>query len=262
MGKAFAGMGVATGDVDGDQLIDVFVTHLNTETHTLWKQGPRGLFTDKSAEAKVSAATIRATGFGTLMADFTNSGAVDVAAVNGRVYRGGPAKETNLGFWETYAEKNMLLANDGQGRFRDISASNPAFCGDWNVARGLACADYDNDGGIDLLVTTIGERARLFRNIAPNRGHWLQVRAIDSKAKRDAYGAGVRLKSASRQQLRWINPAVSYLSSSAPTAHFGLGKDAAYDSIAVTWPDGQIEQFPGGPADRQVEIRQGEGQKP
>lgn len=262
MGKAFAGMGVAIGDIDGDALIDVFVTHLNTETHTLWKQGPRGLFTDKSAETKLSAATVRATGFGTLMADFTNAGAVDIAAVNGRVYLGGPAKETQLGFWETYAEKNMLLANDGQGHFRDISASNPAFCGDWNVARGLACADYDNDGGIDLLMTTIGGRARLFRNVAPQRGHWLQVRAVDPRTKRDAYGAEVRVKSASGQQVRWINPSISYLSSSAPTAHFGLGQDSGYDSLVVAWPDGQVEQFPGGTADLNVEVRQGEGRKP
>jgi hypothetical protein len=259
MGKAFAGMGVAVGDVDGNQLVDVFVTHLNTETHTLWRQGPRGLFTDKSAEAKVSAATIRATGFGTLMADFTNDGAPDIAAVNGRVYLGGPARDTKLGFWETYAEKNLLLANDGQGQFRDVSPSNPDFCGYWNVARGLACADYDNDGGMDLLVTTIGDRARLFRNVAPDRGHWLQVRVVDPRANRDAYGAEVRIKAANRQQVRWINPSVSYLSSSAPAAHFGLGKDSRYDSIEVVWPDGQTEQFAGGDADRLIELRQGEG---
>lgn len=262
MGKAFAGMGIAVGDVDGDQLVDVFVTHLNTETHTLWKQGPRGLFTDKTAESKLSAASVRGTGFGTLMADFTNAGTSDIALVGGRVYLGGPAKDTNLGFWETYAEKNVLLSNDGKGQFRDISASNPDFCGHWNVARGLACADYDNDGGLDLLVTTIGQRARLFRNVAPNRGHWLQVRAIDPKTNREAYGAEVRVKSASKEQLRLINPAVSYLSSSASTAHFGLGKDSSYDSIVVTWPDGQIEQFSGGNADRLVEVRKREGREP
>lgn len=260
MAKAYAGMGIAVGDVDGDQLVDVFITHLNTETHTLWKQGPRGLFVDKSAETKVSAATIRATGFGTLMVDFSNDGGLDIAAVNGRVYLGGPAKETQLGFWETYAEKNTLLANDGRGHFRDVSASNPDFCGHWNVARGLAWADYDNDGGVDLLVTTIGDRARLFRNVAPERGHWLQVRAVDPNAQRDAYGAQVQLKSPGGQQVRLINPAVSYLSSSAAAAHFGLGKDDRYDALVVTWPDGRTEEFPGGEADRTVEIRQGEGQ--
>lgn len=260
MGKAFAGMGVAAGDVDGDQLIDLYVTHLDTETHTLWKQGPRGSFIDRTAEAKVSGPETRRTGFGTLMADFTNSGFPDIAVVAGRVYLGGSAKQTQLGFWETYAEKNLLLANDGSGKFRDISASNPGFCGNWNVARGLACADFDNDGGIDLLVTTIGEPARLFRNVAPDRGHWLQVRAIDPQHKRDAYGAEVRIKFAGQELLRLINPAVSYLSSSSPTAHFGLGQEASYDSLVVLWPDGHSEQFPGGKADQLVEIRRGEGQ--
>lgn len=260
MGNAYAGMGVAAGDIDGDQLIDLYVTHLNTETHTLWKQGPRGSFIDRTAEARVSGPESRGTGFGTLMADFTNSGYPGIAVVAGRVYLGGPAKDTQLGFWETYAEKNLLLANDGTGKFRDISASNPDFCGNWNVARGLACADFDNDGGMDLLVTAIGERARLFRNVAPDRGHWLKVRAIDPQLKRDAYGAEVRIKFAGKELLRLINPAVSYLSSSSPIAHFGLGKEASYDSLVVLWPDGQSEQFPGGKADQLVEIRRGEGE--
>src|SRR5439155_17186053 len=114
------------------------------------------------------------TAFGTLMADFDNDGAVDVAVVNGRVFDGGRAKDTGLGFWEPYAERNQLLANDGAGRFRDLSSANGPFCGGANVARGLACADFDRDGALDLLVTTIGGPARLFRNVAPGRGHWLQ----------------------------------------------------------------------------------------
>ena len=77
--------------------------------------------------------------FGTVMADFDNDGGLDIACVAGNIYRGGPARNTDLGFWETYAERNQLLANQGTGKFRDISLANKAFCGRWNVARGLAC---------------------------------------------------------------------------------------------------------------------------
>src|SRR5262249_17862658 len=152
--------------------------------------------------------------------------------------------------WETYAERNQLLANDGTGKFRDVSQSNKAFCGHFNVARGLAVADFNNDGAPDLLVTAIAGRARLYRNVSPNRGHWLKVRALDPGYNRDAYGAEVRVRADGQDRLRLINPAQSFLSSSTPLALFGLGKSLRYESITVTWPDGSPpEVFPGGPAD-------------
>jgi hypothetical protein len=196
------------------------------------------------------------------MADFDNDGALDIAIVNGRIIHGGAAKGTNLGFWETYAEQNQLLANDGTGKFRDVSAHNRSFCGHWNVGRGLACADFTNEGAPGLLVSSIGGRARLFRNMAPNRGHWLTVRAIDPALKRDAYGAEVRVRTAERtERLRLINPAESFLSSSSPVAHFGLGKSTRIDRVAVTWPDGTREVFPGGAADRRMVVHKGEGRR-
>jgi enediyne biosynthesis protein E4 len=261
MGKAFAGMGVAIGDVFNDRLFDLYVTHLTSETNTLWRQGPPGRFRDCTVESGLTATRWRGTGFGTLMADFDLNGSLDIAVVNGRVLRGGPARNTGLGFWETYAERNQLFTNDGRGKFRDLSPANKAFCGSWNVARGLACDDFNNDGAPDLLVTSIGGRARLFRNEAPDRGHWLKVRALDPKLKRDAYGAEVLVQAGEHQWLRLINPAQSYLSSSSPLALFGVGKATQIDSIQVRWPDGSREQYPGGGVDRSIVLRKGEGQK-
>lgn len=150
--------------------------------------------------------------------------------------------------------------------FRDVSPANPAFCGRWNVARGLACADFDDDGAPDLLVSTIGGRARLLRNAAPNRGHWLKVRLLDPKCNRDAYGAEMIVQSGPRQWLRLINPARSYLSSSSPWAFVGLGATTRIDAILVTWPDGTKEKFTGekllGAVDRSIVLRKGEGRTP
>jgi hypothetical protein len=261
MGKAYAGMGVAIGDTDNNGLFDIYVTHLGSETHTLWRQGPRGLFRDQTAAAGLMQSQWRGTGFGTLMADFNNDGSPDIAQVNGRVHRGGPAQDARLGFWETYAERNQLFANDGKGKFRDISEENPAFCGYWNVGRGLVAADLDGDGGVDLIVNAIGSRARIFRNVCPQRGHWLALQVVDPKLKREAYGAEVRVRAGGREWVRTVQPAESYLSSSSPYLHIGLGTVTAVDAVEVRWPDGQgeVERFTIAGVDRRVCLRRGEG---
>src|SRR5204863_5300040 len=144
--------------------------------------------------------------------------------------------------WTAYKERNQLFSNDGKGRFQDVSEANPAFCSIPNVGRGLACGDFDNDGGVDLLVTEIAGPARLFRNIAPRRGHWLLVRAIDPAAGgRDMYGVHVVLNAGGSARHRWVNPGYSYASSNDPRVHFGLGAAERFESIIVIWPDGMTE---------------------
>jgi hypothetical protein len=256
-GASAANMGIAWADVDGDGLPDLFVTHIIDETHTLWKQGPRGLFQDRTVEARLTTGR-RSTGFGAAFVDFDRDGWPDLAFVNGGVARN---RETKLSdpLWSQYVQRNQLYANTSKGKFRDISEANPALCGTPNVGRGLAVGDFDSDGAPDLLVTQIGGRARLLRNVAPAKGHWLAVRAVLPKHKRDAYGAEVTVRAGGKSFWRLLNPGYSYCSSNDPRCHFGLGPSERYDAIDVLWPDGSEETFPSGRADRQVELRQGEG---
>jgi hypothetical protein len=128
------------------------------------------------------------------------------------------------------------------------------------VGRGLVCADIDGDGALDLLVTNVAGPARLYRNVAPKRGHWLLVRAVDPALRRDAYGAEVTVLVGGRRLLRWINPGYSYLCSNDPRAHFGLGPAQRVDAVEVRWPDGSGERFPGQAADRVVVLHKGQGQ--
>ena len=107
-------------------------------------------------------------------------------------------------------------------------------CGYWNVARGLVVADFDNDGSLDLLIATLGGKARLFRNIAPRQGHWLKIRTIDPRYNRDANGAEVRLKVDGKEKLGLIASAGSYLCSCPPIAHFGLGLTESMNPSAWT----------------------------
>lgn len=261
MGAAQAGMGIAIGDVDGDGLFDVYVTHLFNERNTLWRQGPkRGQFADRSAQAGLLGTDWRGTGFGTVLCDFDHDGWPDIAVANGAVSREGIVPTPALGpHFQEYGERNQLFRNEGQGKFRDISAKNKPLCGAPNVARGLAVGDLDGDGALDVVITTIGDRARVFKNVARDRGHWLIVRAFDPRLNRDAYGAEVVVEAGGRRQLRIVNPGDSYQSSSDPRAHFGLGAVATFDAIHVLWPDGLAESFPGGGADRVLPLERGKG---
>jgi hypothetical protein len=266
MGVVQANMGIALGDADGDGLFDILVTHLSTETHVLWKQGPRGYFQDRTALSRVAASAWRGTGFGTVFSDLNNDGAPDLIVVNGGIKRltidSAPQGKANSDpFWNGYQQRSQIFANDGSGAFTDVSDSNLAFSGTAAVARGLALGDLDNDGGPDLLVIRIAAPARVYRNIAP-RGHWLTVRVVEpSLGGRDAYGAEVAVSAGGRRRTVWINPSQSYLCSNDPRAHFGLGSTVRVESVSVIWPDGSEEQFAGVEADQVITLRKGSGQR-
>jgi hypothetical protein len=262
LGEAAANMGTAWGDVDGSGLPDLFVTHLDYEDHTFWKQGPAGVFLDRTPETKVNK-NPSSTGFGTVLGDFDLDGDLDLAYVNGRVFRREKAKTAGLpAFWLPYAQNNTLCENDGTGQFVLRNSPRETFAGNINVGRILCSGDVDNDGDLDLLSAPTAQAVQLWRNIAPRQGHWLLVRAMDPQLKRDAYGAVVTVVAGDRQWQRLMNPASGYQCSHDPRAHFGLGDAARIESVHVRWPGGETEIFPGGGVDRQLDVRRGEGRVP
>ncbi|MFO0806886.1 MAG: CRTAC1 family protein [Gemmataceae bacterium] len=264
LAQAFAGMGVALGDLDNDGLFDLYVTHLASETNTLWRQHPAGQFQEATAAWSLTATHWRGTGFGTLAADFNNDGWLDLAIANGRVAREPvPKKKPILApHWEPYGERNQIFANTSQRSFRDISLNTPAFCGYDTVARGLACGDVDGDGLLDLLVNAVGEKARLLKGVAPERGNWIAVRAIDPRLKRDAIGARIIVRCGETIRTRLIASSDSYLSAGPLVSHFGLGSSDRVDSFEVQWPDGSRESFQGVPAGQTIELLKGRGRTP
>ena len=261
-GQAEASMGVVAADVDNDGNHDLFLTHLRFQSNTLLRNlgGARG-FTDVTGESGLGRPSMPYTGFGTVALDVEHDGDLDLVVVNGRVMRDSPVPGVVVPPpWDRYAEPNQFFLNTGAGRFTLAGAPVEALCGPTEVSRGLAMGDIDSDGDIDLLISNIQGTARLYRNDLPGKGHWLGVRAVDPRLQRDAIGARITIVHDNSQQVRTISRGFSYLSSSDPRAHFGLGGTSKVKRIEVRWPDGLRELFPGVSADQVKVLVRGTGE--
>ncbi len=260
-GQAEAGMGVIAEDLDGDGLADLFITHLTAETNTFYRNlGPGAGFADSSGRSGLGPPSMAFTGFGTCAFDADLDGDLDVAVVNGRVNRLDPLPGSVVGPpWDRLAEPNQMYANDGEGRFRLLGDEAAALCAPAEISRALATGDLDDDGDIDLVLTSIESRARICFNEAPRAGRWLLVSAIDPRLKREAIGARVTVLAGARMQSRTVRRDGSYLTSSDPRVHFGLGDVDSVTAVYVRWPDGLREGFAVDCIDCAVELRRGEG---
>ena len=260
MGQAEASMGVALGDVEGDGDRDLFMTHLENQTNTLYLNDGNFGFEEVTSARGLGAPSVKFTGFGTAFFDFDHDGDLDIVVVNGRVawaepLPGGGGEE----YWSPYAEPNFLVENDGRGKFTDASEPTGAFGRLVEVSRGLALGDIDGDGDLDLLMTHTAGPARLFRNDADKAGSWLFVRTVEGK--RDAQGAVVTLRAGGKRYTRTADPAYSYLSSNDPRAHFAVVGAERFEEILVRWPDGSKESFPGGALNRVLVVEKGTGKE-
>jgi hypothetical protein len=259
-GGAEASMGVAIGDLNGDQEIDLFLTHLFQETNTLYIGQGQGRYGDATLGSGLGQASVNFTGFGTALMDYDLDGDLDLLVVNGRVLRSAlrPGVELNE-HWAAYGEENQLYENDGSGHFAAAPEACGRLCAEVEVSRGLAVGDVDNDGDLDVLTTTGDGRARLYRNTGPGDAHWVAVRTLLTPGGRDAHGATVYLETQGRTLRRDVSPALSYLSSADMRIYFGLADTDTIDGIRIRWPDGEVENFHDLEIDRSHEIVRGTG---
>jgi hypothetical protein len=264
-GRPQANMGIAYGDVDGNGKFDLLVTHLDGEYDTLYRQIATGIFEDRSIDSGL-APTIPPTGFGTAFADLDLDGDLDLVIGNGRVRRPDLARDAPADpsqFWQGYTERSAIFMNGGKGNFVEADPASEPFCAEVHVLRGLCTGDLDNDGDLDVVTSEVNGPVRIYRNVTPRAGHWLVIKVAELEmGGRDAIGAVVTIRCGKQTLAQTVNPGFSYLSSSDPRVHFGLGDAKKFDELLIRWPDGEVESFPGGPADRHLTIERGTGATP
>ena len=239
-GQAEANMGVVFEDLNGDGRFDVLITHLRGESNTLWQGEQGGLYHDITPQTGLGPASIPMTGFGVTSIDLDLDGRLDLLIVNGHVKRpGGPLRNSSaaVDFWSEYAQPNQFYLQMGPGIFQNELELASSFTGTNSVARGLIRGDIDNDGDLDLLVTTAHGSAQLYRNDAPRQGAWLLIRVIDTNHRRDAYGARVTVECGDQKWTQVVQPSSGYLSHHDPRLHFGLGTATEIKRVTVHWPE-------------------------
>jgi hypothetical protein len=250
-GDTEAGMGVDFGDVNGDEVLDLFVTNFSHETNTLYLGGVGGLFADATEESGLGSPSLGRLGWGARFADLDRDGDLDLFVADGHVYpRVGEVDTTT-----SYRQANQLFLNEGGGRFREAS---DLVGGEARASRGAAFGDLDGDGDVDVAVANIDDAPSLLRNeLAPSAG-WIGLRLVGRASPRDAYGARVWVRALGRTQVGDAHASGSILSSSDPRLVFGLGEAGSAEEIRIRWPSGatsRLENVPGGAYRLVVESR-------
>ena len=256
-GIAKAGMGVAAADVDQDGDTDVMVTNITGQTDSFFRN-EGSFFTDATGELGL-ALTGRYTRWGVVLMDFDNDGRIDLYEANGMV--GTEALTKGLDF----DEPNVLYRGGESGRFEEVAPQGGVRPALVHTSRGVAVGDVDDDGGLDLLVVNRDGPAYLLMNQVAARGNWIRFRIVLDEVPRYAYGALVTAWVGDQRVHGRVAPDGSYLTSSDPRVHFGLGEATAVRDVTVRWPvlrsDGTaaVEKFGDFQAGRTYKLRKGHG---
>ena len=253
-GKPRAGMGTDAADYDGDGRLDLVVTNLDFETHSLFRNLGEGLFFHATVESGLAFATLPFVGFGALFLDVDHDTRLDLAIANGHIMDNAPQFRPGT----VHAQRKLLFRNTTGRRFAEIGRLAGAGFALEKVGRGLMSGDIDNDGDLDLLVTNNGQSADLLRNDSDARGRALIVRVVGAMAESDVIGARLRLTVGARTFVRETKAGSSYLGQSDPRAHFGFDARQA-DRLEVRWPSGRVEVLRNIEADQIITVREGQG---
>jgi hypothetical protein len=253
-GVARAGMGVDAADYDRSGHASVIITNFSNQMLSLYHNEGNGLFVDEAPRSDVGRATLVTLGFGCFFFDYDNDGWLDILVADGHIENEIERVQKRV----SYAEPPHLFRNLGGGKFQEVTQQvGPAFAAA-KVARGAAYGDIDNDGALDVLMTTNGGPAHLFSNEG-GTNHSLRIKLVGTKSNRDGIGAVVRVSAGKDTQAQMLRSGSSYLSQSELLLTFGLGDKTKADVVEIDWPSGQVDKLSNLATDQIVTIQEGKG---
>jgi hypothetical protein len=253
-GQEQGGMGVAVADYDEDGHLDILKTNFSDDVPNLYHNNGDGTFEDRVFQSGLGA-YMEYVGWGAHFLDVDHDGRRDLLLINGHVY---PEVERRPEIH--YRQPRLFYWNVGGGRFKDLSHESGAGISAPQSSRGSAAGDLDNDGSLEVVVSNMGARPSLLKNVGAKK-NWLLVRCVGTNGNRDAIGARVQVVAGGRRVSGEVQSGSGFISQNDPRVHVGLGDAAAYDRIEVRWPGGANETFSGGAVNRIVTVTQGTGSR-
>lgn len=240
-GEPEASMGVDAADYDNDGDIDLFMTHVNRQTNTLYVNNGKGWFSDLTVAKKLGSSSFTATGFGTIWFDFNNDGLLDLFSANGAVVK--IKKDIISKDPFPYKQSNQLWKNIGNGKYEETSQNqDPSFLRR-DVSRGAAFSDIDSDGDLDILVLNNNSVPHLLINVTDSTNDWVGLKLIDKAKNRVDTGAIVSLSLSGKTIQRRVKTDGGFESSHDNRLIIGLGKYKQNIDIEVQWTDGENTSF-------------------
>ncbi|MDQ3131658.1 MAG: CRTAC1 family protein [Acidobacteriota bacterium] len=265
-GREQAGMGLAVGDYDNDGRVDFYITNFSDDSNTLYRNDGDANFTDITFQAGLGEPTIPFLGWGTSFLDYDNDGWKDVVVANGHVY---PAVD-DFQWGTSFAQQILLFQNtkpatkNNQIRYERIAAAPNSGLAKAFTARGIAAADFDGDGRLDLIVNNLDSAPALLRNVAEAKGNWLALKLVGDSSKKtpkDAVGSTVYATTGKLRQRFDVTSGAGYASQNDQTIHIGLGGAVKIDSLEIIWANGETQKIAVDKINRMMTIKQSDTAK-
>ena len=256
-GTTRAGMGADAGDYDHSGRQGLVVGNFTNEGLALYHNDGSGLFRDESLSSGVGSASLKSLTFGAFFFDYDLDGFLDIFAANGHVADDISVLQPTL----KYEQVPLVFHNNGNGKFEDVSGRLGSALRRGVVGRGAAYGDFDNDGDLDLLLTTNNGPARLLRNDNGNND-MLRIKTVGTRSNRDGIGAKVTLTTNKNvRQFAMVKSGSSYLSQSELPLTFGLGKpeDGKSVKLDIRWPSGHKDSIFNIKPNQFITIQEGKG---